>query len=62
MKQSSDEKIPVKMVVDTTFTNASGNQGGVPMFSRTGKQTNTESLCFRNPDRKDVMSTFQKEK
>lgn len=49
------------MVVDTSFTNASGNQGGVPMFSRSGKQTIAEALVFQSPV-KGALSTFAKQR
>lgn len=58
----SKSTVPVKMLVNTDQTNYSGNQGGVPVFSRVGKQTIAESLCFQNPDKHDVLSTFQQEK
>ena len=35
-----------KMIVDTEQTKESGNMGGIPMFSRIGKQTIAESMLF----------------
>ena len=38
----------LKMVVDTDYTKYSGNTGGVPMFSRVGRQTIAEDLTYQD--------------
>lgn len=43
---SNEKPQHVKMLVQTSFTKYSGDKGGVPMFSRVGKQTIAEALCF----------------
>lgn len=51
------------MLIETSFVKESGDIGGVPMFSRTGRYTIAESLCFQSKnDNSNVQSTFAKER
>ena len=43
------------------YVKSSGDKGGTPMFSRVGKQTIAEALCFQELDGA-VLSTAAKEK
>jgi len=41
-------EVPLNVVVQTAQAKQSGNQGGVPMFSRSGRQTIAEKQEFQN--------------
>jgi hypothetical protein len=51
---------PLKMIVDTDFTKSSGNTGGVPMFSRVGRQTIAEDLTYQAEPGVQGISSFEK--
>ena len=54
---------PARVLIETSFVKESGDIGGVPMFSRTGRYTIAESLCFQSKnDNSNVVSTFAKER
>ena len=46
--------VPLKVVVVTDKTRSSGNQGGVPMFSQSGRRTCADEMAFQEIEERTI--------